>query len=96
MIEVVITKNRVCLQGHAGYAELGKDIVCAAASVLWYAVTEKLEKDKVDFRMHEESGYAELVIQKPNDTTETVLDTMKCGIKLLEENYPGKIFLKKY
>ena len=95
MIEVAITQNRVCMQGHARYAEHGKDVVCAAASILWYAVTEKLEKDKINHKMFEKDGYAELVIQKPNETTATVLDTMKCGIKLLAENYPEKIFLKK-
>lgn len=32
------------MKGHAGYAEEGKDIVCAAVSILFYTLAEALEK----------------------------------------------------
>lgn len=81
------------IEGHAGGVH-GSDLVCASVSALWYAVTEKLIKDHVKFQMHEESGYAELVIETPNPKTDTVLDVLRCGTKLLAQNYPKKIFLK--
>lgn len=93
MIEVEITTNRVKIEGHAG-GRYGQDIVCASVSALWYAVTEKLEKDGVKFQMHEDSGCAELVINQPNQITQTILDVMCCGVGLIAENYPKKIFLK--
>lgn len=93
MITVEITDNRVKIEGHAG-GEFGQDIVCASVSALWYAITEKLEKDGVKFRMYEESGYAELVINKPNRITQTILDVMRCGVTLIAQTYPQKIFLK--
>ena len=44
MIEVTFTEegNVLSLQlnGHAGYAETGKDIVCASASILAYTVAQ--------------------------------------------------------
>ena len=32
VITVTITENGLTIDGHAGYAEIGKDIVCAAVS----------------------------------------------------------------
>lgn len=94
MITVEMKENRVKIEGHAG-GEYGQDIVCASVSALWYAVTEKLRKDGVKFHMHEESGYAELVINKPNQATQIILDVMCCGVDLIAQNYPQKFFLKK-
>lgn len=93
MIIVEIARNRVKIEGHAG-GEYGQNIVCASISALWYAVTEKLTRDCIKFQMYEKSGYAELVIEKPNSSTDTVLDVLHCGANLIAENYPEKIFLK--
>lgn len=93
MITVEITDKQVKIEGHAG-GKYGQDIVCASVSALWYAVTEKLRKDGVEFQMHEESGNAEFVIDKPNQITKTILDVMCCGVGLIAENYPKKIFFK--
>lgn len=95
MIIAEITNNKVLLKGHAEYAEYGKDVICAAVSMLWYAVTEKLEKEEIDFSMKEEDGYSELIVKTANQMTEIVLDVMRCGVELLAENYPNNIFLKK-
>ena len=44
MIKVTFTesdnKPSLRLEGHAGYAEHGKDIVCASASILAYTVAQ--------------------------------------------------------
>jgi len=57
MITVTVTKNRngvikgLCARGHAGQAEEGKDVACAAVTVLMEAALQgltKIEKLKLD------------------------------------------------
>ena len=52
MITVVLiqSKNtlRIDFAGHAGYAEKGKDIVCAGVSALYYALTEGVRRQAPD------------------------------------------------
>lgn len=43
LIEVSISYDEIKISGHAGYAEIGKDIVCAGVSVLVYTLEKALE-----------------------------------------------------
>ncbi len=52
MIKITAEKGRITLSGHAGYAEKGKGIVCAAVSILTFKQQEsinKLTEDTVGF-----------------------------------------------
>ena len=52
MITVILIQSEDMLQfdfaGHAGYAEKGKDIVCAGVSALYYALTEGVRRQAPD------------------------------------------------
>lgn len=85
MIRAVVTKNRVSLSGHAGYAPAGQDIVCAAVSALVFALAEAAEQ---------RGGVRELVI-RPGRVTVAVkedcadyLRVAVCGLHQLAERYP--------
>ena len=43
MIVVKIRENSLSIDGHAGYAEVGKDIVCAAVSALAQGLLHSLD-----------------------------------------------------
>lgn len=87
MIRVRFTHNRLTLLGHAGYAEKGQDIVCAAASALVYALIGTLEdKDNV----------AELVIRPGNVTVAARADdpafaVVRRGLEQLAARYSGYV-----
>lgn len=52
MITVQRKKGQITVSGHAGYAEKGHDIVCAAVSILIYNLQnsiERLTEDTVGF-----------------------------------------------
>lgn len=51
-------RYRLGIEGHAGYAEAGKDIVCASASMLFYALAETLRADGIHAEVKEEPGSA--------------------------------------
>ena len=54
MIEVRIRPERIEISGHAGYAEPGKDIVCAAVTALTQTLIQSIENltdDKIECRI---------------------------------------------
>lgn len=60
---------RLTVSGHARYGPAGKDIVCAAASVLWYTLCEVLDNAKDEG--HGTVTYGKnTVAYTPNDGTE--------------------------
>lgn len=44
MITVQRKKGQITVSGHAGYAEKGHDIVCAAVSILIYNLQNSIER----------------------------------------------------
>lgn len=54
MIEVRIRPERIKISGHAGYAEPGKDIVCAAVTALTQTLIQSIENltdDEIEYRI---------------------------------------------
>ena len=62
MIEITVDKCRISVKGHAGQAPMGRDVACAGASVLLYALAETLEEHRedmisLDIRLNSGDGY---------------------------------------
>jgi len=109
MTEVtVLIKNRIVsieASGHAGFADHGEDIVCAAISVLVQTAVNSLEKvadisaNHIIVEMHED-GY--MYIELPANLKETqqskaevVLRTVLTGLEGIAEAYPKYMKLYK-
>lgn len=98
MIQVIYYRNynRLTVTGHAGSAESGHDLVCAAASALAYAlaanVANMAEGGQVRtpvIRMEE--GDAEIACNPRHNLKNTValvFDSICVGFQLLERQYP--------
>ncbi len=104
MTKVTIYKNvkNECVGfkavGHAGYAESGEDIVCAAISILTINTMNAIETftdADVSLEMDEEQGLIEYRIEEPTKETTLLLDTMVLGLQTMEddENYTDYIDL---
>ena len=104
MTKVTIYKNvkNECVGfkalGHAGYAEEGEDIVCAAISILTINTMNAIETftdADVSLETDEEIGFMEYRIYKPTKETSLLLDTMVLGLKTMadDENYAEYIDL---
>ena len=85
MIEVYIGKREVKIKGHSGYAEAGKDIVCAGVSALLYAFSGYLEEKECLTFEKSESGRA--VITFTNEGKEGLLMFTE-GVNRIAEAYP--------
>jgi len=76
------------IRGHAGYAEHGRDIVCAAVSAIAYALVGHLRNHTV---LLEEPCIepGELVIHaRANGQTEPAFEMAFTGFMMISEQYP--------
>lgn len=103
MLEVRFLRNvrdeisGVCAEGHAQWDEAGKDIVCAAASVLlqslWLGLTEVLKLDvdggwesgRLDVDWSPYAGLAEVA---------ALARTAEASLQKLAAAYPGNVALR--
>lgn len=97
MTRITFDGFRMEAQGHAGYAPIGHDLVCAAISILMTTTAEMILRMK-------KQGYLEtepelrlapgnvLLDMKPKpwyeDTAEIIMDFARAGCELLQESYP--------
>ncbi|WP_206831033.1 ribosomal-processing cysteine protease Prp [Alicyclobacillus fructus] len=85
------------VQGHAGYAEAGRDIVCAAVSVLVYNFINSAERfaDTV-FDVRDRGD--ELSCRFPaalNARARLLFDSMLFGIEQVAEQYPEHVQIRR-
>ena len=76
--------------GHAGYAEAGEDIVCAAISILTINTINAIEtftNDKFSLKTDEKKGSIDFKLKDaPSKEATLLLDTMVLGIQAVESN----------
>lgn len=88
MIRAVFTHRRVTVEGHAGYAPAGQDIVCAAASALLYALLGVLEEKGAVKEAIIRPGYATIAA---GEGGEAALELVRCGFAQLSGRYPDYV-----
>lgn len=103
MVKATIIKDSVGVYrgfrfiGHAGFDEYGKDIVCAAASVLAQNIVnsiESLTEDKFRCQMDEKKGMLKFrFIGVVSPESKLLMDSMVLGLTSIEEAY-GSQYIK--
>ncbi len=92
MIEVTRTKDRITITGHAGYAENGKDIVCAAVSALtetFIASVEELTADEL--KAVTGPGNAIIEYKELTERANVLLGSFFIGLNMIAATYPEHI-----
>ena len=103
MIRIVIERNSTgqiggfTASGHADCGPKGKDIVCAAVSVLTDSVFLGLDKHlQRELSWSADSGdIAVHLKQEPDELTEAILATMFLGLSEIQRIYPEKIRIRE-
>lgn len=97
MITVTVTKKNnsyteFTSRGHAGYAEEGQDIICAAVSVLVINTVNSLETLTHDrISVEENDGYVSFSFIEPATEGGTLLmDSLVLGLTEIENSYSKK------
>lgn len=96
-ISPILEGNRLNLsiQGHAGYAEAGKDIVCAAVSAITYTLLQAVFDAGIrPDKFREEAGNF-YVSAKLDDRTKIAAQALLRGYERIAAAYPENIFVKK-
>ena len=80
-------------EGHADYAEVGYDIVCASVSVLFYTLANYLEQIGADDLVgtDEDDFLIECKALYQDEAVHTAFRMTVFGLSLISEQYPNNI-----
>ena len=98
MIKVRISKNldSITIKGHAGYAEAGKDIVCAAvSSIVTTSINACLSLDNASLKYEEKEGLVIIDVLNHDETTIKIINNMINMLAELAKDYKKNITIIK-
>lgn len=88
MIVVKVMENGLTIDGHAGYAETGNDIVCAAVSVLAQNLIQSIEaftQDRISYQVWE--GHIGIQYKNLSEQGKLLVDSFFIGICAVANTY---------
>ena len=95
-VNLLLRKEKILgyeITGHADYDEYGKDIVCAAVSILAYTCVNTLELYTEDFKFSDDDITMKLISKYTDEKIEVVFESFKTGIWTLTQSYKDFIRL---
>lgn len=95
MIVVKVRKNWIAVDGHAGYAEKGNDIVCAAVSALAQTLADSLDSFTDDRVVYDQcDGHMNFVFENLSERGELLVDSFFIGICGIANMHPECLAIK--
>lgn len=92
MIEVNVRKDGITVSGHAEYAEIGKDIVCAGVTALTQTLVSSLEELTVnDVEYDISSGRADIHYRNLSEAGKLLVDSFFIGICQIADEFPDYV-----
>ena len=82
--------NGFKIEGHAGYADSGFDIICSAVSVLTINTVNSIDRltdDYYEFEQDEAEGLMILRMEEFSEASEILLRSLRIGIEGIVEEY---------
>lgn len=96
MIVVTRRSDGFTIEGHAGYAEHGKDIVCAAVSALTQTLIQSIEDLTTDTIQYDISpGWVDITHGNLSEDAQLLIDSFFVGVQLIADEYPYHAQLSK-
>ena len=92
MIVVSVRKDGITISGHAGYAEAGKDIVCAGVTALTQTLiksVENLTSDQIKYDIM--PGRADIYFKDLSEAGKLLIDSFFLGICLIADDFPEHV-----
>lgn len=89
MIAVSVRTDGITIDGHAGYAEAGKDIVCAAVTELTENLIRSIEgltRDKIKYSIS--PGRVDVKYKDLSEGAKLLVDSFFLGICAIERDFP--------
>ena len=85
------------IDGHAGFAPAGQDLVCAAVTILGWTLIDGAQKYKTS--LHLDDGVIELRCypeEEQEESCRVLFDTIARGCELMAEKFPAYIKMGGY
>lgn len=85
------------MDGHAGSAPAGQDLVCAAASILCYTLAARAGTLYAEGKLRRkpivdlDSGHAAIAMRPRGSEAHAAWETIAVGLRLLQREYPDCI-----
>lgn len=96
MIRIRVRRYGVEIDGHADYAPSGEDVVCAAASMLFYTLAKRMMDINPPGLVVELEGGKSFVSCAPgNERADEALATIRTGLRMLAMQYPDHVTLRE-
>lgn len=92
MIAVSVRKDGIEINGHAGYAEIGKDIVCAGVTALTQTLIRSMQgltRDKVEYEVS--PGRADIHLGNLSEEGKLLVDSFFIGICQIADEFPDYV-----
>ena len=92
MITVSVRKNEIEISGHANYAEVGKDIVCAGVTALTQTLIrsiENLTSDKIEYEIS--PGRADIHFRNLSEEGKLLVDSFFIGVCQIADEFPEHV-----
>ena len=89
MITASVRKNEIEISGHANYAEVGKDIVCAGVTALTQTLIrsiENLTSDKIEYEIS--PGRADIHFRNLSEEGKLLVDSFFIGVCQIADEFP--------
>ena len=90
MIVVSISSTDITVDGHAGYAEPGKDIICSAVTILTFNLIKSIESltgDKIKYK-DDTPGHINIEFENLSEQSKLLIDSFFIGISEVATAYP--------
>lgn len=91
MIVVNITQTGLTVDGHAGYAETGKDIICAAVSALAQGLIHSLDAltdDRIFYQI--KGGHIDIEYKNLSEQGKLLIDSFFIAVSDIQLSYGEK------
>lgn len=92
MIAVSVRQDGITVSGHAGYAESGKDIVCAGVTALTQTLIcsmKGLTRDTIQYRIS--PGRADIYYGDLSEAAKLLVDSFFIGICQIADEFPDYV-----
>ena len=92
MIAVRVRKDGIEISGHANYAEIGKDIVCAGVTALTQTLIRALEgltKDEIEYEVS--PGRADIHYGNLSEEGKLLVDSFFIGVCSIADEFPENV-----
>lgn len=99
MVEITHKDGCITIKGHAGYAHIGQDIVCAAVSTLVQTFIESVEcltTDKINAVRNEQGQIQTIQYKSLSTPGQVLLGSFLIGIRMIADSYPSNLKLTEH